>query len=100
MLETIQQAGRELLLLESSDWPFLVTTGQAREYAIGRFQHHVARYNKLIAVIESGKIDAEDERFLSMVEDLDNPFRNIDYTVFREQEIETDGSAALTQVAP
>ena len=35
--EVLNQAARELLLLESSDWPFLVTTGQAKEYAIERF---------------------------------------------------------------
>ena len=40
----LNQAARELLLLESSDWPFLVTTGQAPEYAIQRFTTHVARF--------------------------------------------------------
>src|SRR5207244_2808393 len=34
MASILSQCARELLLLESSDWPFLVTTGQAREYAI------------------------------------------------------------------
>ncbi len=33
-LGVLEQAAREMLLLESSDWPFLVTTGPAREYAI------------------------------------------------------------------
>ena len=31
--EILDQAARELLLLQSSDWPFLVTTLQAKEYA-------------------------------------------------------------------
>ena len=45
----LNQAARELLLLESSDWPFLVTTGQAKEYASQRFNEHVDRFNALLA---------------------------------------------------
>src|SRR5439155_1289317 len=37
------QAARELLLAQSSDWPFLVTTGQAADYAIERFRVHAQR---------------------------------------------------------
>ena len=86
MLEVIQQAARELLLLQSSDWPFLVTTGQAREYATGRFQHHLARFHRLVQIIESGKVSAEDERFLTTVKELDNPFPDINYRVFQDRE--------------
>lgn len=45
--ETALQALRELLLLEASDWPFLVTTGQAREYAEERFAQHLADFQAL-----------------------------------------------------
>jgi len=48
----LDQAARELLLLQSSDWPFLVTTGQAREYAIERFRQHVDRFNILLEEVE------------------------------------------------
>ena len=38
-----RQATRELLLAQSSDWPFLVTTGQAADYAVERFRcMHIA----------------------------------------------------------
>jgi 1,4-alpha-glucan branching enzyme len=46
--ELLNQAARELLLLQASDWPFLVTTGQAREYAIDRFKQHVDRFERLL----------------------------------------------------
>mgnify|MGYP006137796001 CR=1 FL=1 len=46
-LEVVDEERRELLLLQSSDWPFLVTTGQAKEYATQRFNEHVARFNEL-----------------------------------------------------
>ncbi len=36
----LKQLCRELLLLESSDWQFLITTGAARDYAEARFAEH------------------------------------------------------------
>src|SRR2546426_2069653 len=41
-----RQAVRELLLTQSSDWPFLVTTGQAADYAVERFRSHAHRYRR------------------------------------------------------
>jgi 1,4-alpha-glucan branching enzyme len=70
----LKQAGRELLLLQSSDWPFLVTTGQAKDYALERFNHHHDRFKALTDMIRFNKID---EAKLREFEDLDNPFPNI-----------------------
>ncbi len=42
-----QQLCRELLLLESSDWQFLITTGAARDYAEIRFLTHNDQFNEL-----------------------------------------------------
>ncbi|TAM61292.1 glycoside hydrolase family 57 protein [bacterium] len=53
----MEQAARELLLLASSDWPFLVTTGQARDYAVERFNTHVARFDALAAALDGGAAD-------------------------------------------
>ncbi len=53
----LNQTARELLLLESSDWPFLVTTGQARQYAIQRFTQHTERFTELVRSIERGQPD-------------------------------------------
>jgi 1,4-alpha-glucan branching enzyme len=54
----LAQSARELLLLQSSDWPFLVTTGQAKEYAVQRFRDHVDRFNALLDGLEAGHPDA------------------------------------------
>lgn len=48
----LAQAARELLLLQSSDWPFLITTGQAKRYAVERFDTHVARFRNLADALE------------------------------------------------
>lgn len=57
--ELAAQAGRELLLLASSDWPFLVTTAQARDYAIERFDTHVARFDALAAALDGQRADSD-----------------------------------------
>ncbi len=75
----LNQAAREMLLLQSSDWPFLVTTGQAREYAIQRFSQHVERYTKLVASLEAGGADVA---LANELYELDKVFPDIDYRVF------------------
>jgi len=75
----LNQTLRELLLLQSSDWPFLVTTFQAKDYAVERFEQHVANFNVLADMAETGKID---EAQLHALEEVDNPFANIDYRWF------------------
>ncbi len=86
MARVLAQAARELVLLQSSDWPFLVTTGQAKDYAVDRFQGHLARFERLIAIARSGSVSEEDLRFLEWTEDVDNPFPQISYRDFEERE--------------
>ena len=72
----LEQAARELLLLESSDWSFLVTTGQAKEYAIQRFTQHTERFNRLAESIEAGRPDIG---LATHYWELDRVFPNVDY---------------------
>lgn len=83
----LSQAARELLLLQSSDWPFLVTTGQANEYAIQRFNEHVERFNQMADLAQSGaSLDESTGRTLAALEERDNPFPAIDYRDFAERQ--------------
>jgi 1,4-alpha-glucan branching enzyme len=84
----LNQAARELLLLESSDWPFLITTGQAREYAIKRFQEHVERFETLADIALTGKINAAAQDYYHEVYELDNIFPDIDYRNFANRELQ------------
>jgi 1,4-alpha-glucan branching enzyme len=98
MLATLTQAGRELLLLESSDWPFLVTTGQASEYATRRFNAHVKRFDRLTHLLDEGTAESSAGRHLrARLELLDNPFPDLDYHVFRDR---GPGSAYLGPISP
>lgn len=75
----LNQAAREALLLQSSDWGFLITSGQAREYAIGRFNQHRDRFDTLARGLESGSPNAAQARELY---ELDKVFPDIDYRWF------------------
>jgi 1,4-alpha-glucan branching enzyme len=76
----LNQAIRELLLAQSSDWPFMMKTGQQADYAVKRFKDHVLRFLKLSDEIRSGRID---EIALKELEDRDNLFPALDYRSFR-----------------
>lgn len=79
----LAQAARELLLLEGSDWPFLVTTGQAKRYAMDRFNEHVERFDQLADAILAGTLT---EKLVASIEDIDNAFGDIDYHVFADRQ--------------
>ncbi|MBM2831281.1 MAG: hypothetical protein HW414_333 [Dehalococcoidia bacterium] len=82
----LNQAARELLLLESSDWPFLITTGQAKEYATNRFQEHLSRFNKMADVAASSQVNDAARNLCRELYELDNVFPDINYRVFASRE--------------
>ena len=47
----LAQATRELLLLQASDWQFLITTGAARDYAERRVAEHYADFKRLAEML-------------------------------------------------
>jgi 1,4-alpha-glucan branching enzyme len=75
------QLARELLLLQSSDWQFLITTWSARNYAETRFAEHYAHFTRLgqmlRLVAEDQPLRDEDERFLAAREALDWVFPDV-----------------------
>lgn len=75
----LNQAARELLLAQSSDWPFLISRQTAVPYAMRRFRGHIHRFHQLRAQISSGAID---EGWLQTIEAQDSLFPTLDYRVF------------------
>ena len=76
----LNQAARELLLAQSSDWAFIIKTGTMVDYAVRRTREHLLRFDKLYQQIKGGQVD---EGWLTMVESRDNLFPEIDYRVYR-----------------
>jgi 1,4-alpha-glucan branching enzyme len=50
----LAQAARELLLLQSSDWQFIISTGAAADYATRRFLGHAEDLEVLLSALEPG----------------------------------------------
>lgn len=76
----LNQAARELLLAQSSDWAFIMKTGTMTPYAVKRTKDHLGRFNRLYEQISAGRIE---EPFLREIEEKDNLFPEIDYTCYR-----------------
>ncbi|MFX1376938.1 MAG: 1,4-alpha-glucan branching protein domain-containing protein [Promethearchaeota archaeon] len=81
----LKQIARELILMEGSDWPFLLYTEQAKEYANQRFHHHHQRFLKLIwaakAFNEMNRISLSE---LEEIESIDSCFQDININYFRK----------------
>ena len=54
-MPVLAQAARELLLAQSSDWQFIISTGAAADYAIRRFTEHCDDAQALIAALAPGE---------------------------------------------
>jgi 1,4-alpha-glucan branching enzyme len=72
----LQQAARELLLAQSSDWPFILRTGTSPAYARKRVTDHILRFISLYELVIKGQMD---EAWLSQVEKMDNLFPDVNY---------------------
>jgi len=75
----LNQAARELLLAQSSDWAFIMKTGTMVEYAVRRTKEHVLRFLKLHDQIRQDRIDVN---WLSHVEGKNNIFPEIDFRIY------------------
>jgi 1,4-alpha-glucan branching enzyme len=75
----LNQAARELMLAQASDWAFIMRTGTTVQYATKRTTDHVSRFTALYDGLVGGKID---ERELAEIERRDNLFPDVDYRVY------------------
>jgi 1,4-alpha-glucan branching enzyme len=72
----LKQAARELLLAQSSDWPFILRTGTSPDYARKRVKDHLFRF---IALHEQLTSTSVDEHWLKTIEERDNLFPEVKY---------------------
>lgn len=71
----LNQAARELLLAQSSDWPFIMKTGTMVAYAEKRFKQHISRFNKICDDLLNKNIN---KNWLKEVESRDNIFSDME----------------------
>lgn len=79
MVRALKQAARELMLAQSSDWTFIMSTGTTVPYATRRFNEHIIRFTKLYDDIKGKKVDLG---YVSGLEAQDNIFPDVDFRLF------------------
>jgi len=75
--KNLSQMARELLLAQSSDWAFLMTTATATEYSVERTKEHIHNFWRLAKMVEENLFD---EDFCKEVEEKNSIF---DFLNFR-----------------
>ena len=75
----LDQAARELLLAQSSDWAFIMKTGTMVEYAVHRTKTHLLNFTTLYEGVLAGHID---EDRLRVLEGFHNVFPDLDYSIY------------------
>ncbi len=75
-------AAKELLILEASDWQFLISTVSARDYAELRLQRHAADFTAVASIADlvlTGRpVSAEHESLLDSLAKRDFLFKDVD----------------------
>ena len=75
----LNQAARELMLAQSSDWAFLMTNRAAAPYAEKRTRTHLHRFTRLYNMIRSGNLD---DGYVGRIFGLNPVFADMDYRVY------------------
>ncbi|HLS91388.1 MAG TPA: 1,4-alpha-glucan branching protein domain-containing protein [Limnochordia bacterium] len=76
----LNQAARELMLAQSSDWAFIMKTKTVVEYAVRRTKEHLHRFFLLADQLEHRSVDAS---FLAALESRDNLLPWVDFRSYR-----------------
>lgn len=77
--QALDQAARELLLAQSSDWAFIVTMGTTVPYAVRRFKTHAHHFQQLASAIERGQVEPS---LVKSITGEDPVFPWLDYRVY------------------
>ncbi len=80
----LNQAARELLLAQGSDWAFIMKTGAFEKYAQERTISHIGRFTRIYDDI---KKDSIDPGWLGHIEAADNIFPDLDYLNFTKSDL-------------
>ncbi len=74
----LNQAVREMLLAQSSDWISMAESGLNPAYGVNRIKEHLYNFNKLYSSVLSGNIN---ENWLASIERKNSLFKNIEYSL-------------------
>jgi 1,4-alpha-glucan branching enzyme len=92
-LHALNQAARELLLSQASDWAFMINSGTMGDYPSRRIKSHLEHFHQLKEQVEKAAVD---EEWVERLENENNIFPGIEtFAAFR-----TNGIAPRTVIQP
>jgi 1,4-alpha-glucan branching enzyme len=78
----LNQAARELMLAQTSDWPALLSAGLADDERAPRWRTYLARFTQLAEIARRERLSHGERFLLEQLEELDGPFPNLNYRMF------------------
>ena len=78
----LNQAAREVLLAQASDWPFLLRAGKSGSFARKQIEDAVTNFNRIYEMLCANTVGTE---WLTRLEKRNNIFPSINYRVFRHK---------------
>jgi len=75
----LNQAAREVLLSQASDWPFIIHAGTTVSYAKRRIREHLQNFTRIYDALCSGVVSTE---WLTKLEKRNIVFPELDYRIF------------------
>ncbi len=82
-LRALNQAARELMLSQASDWPFIMKTGTTVPYATKRVKEHLANFATIYEGLRRNAVNTE---WLTRMERKNNLFSDLDYRLFGDSQ--------------
>ncbi len=83
----LDQAAREVLLAQGSDWPFIMRGDASVSYAVRRVKEHIYNFTRIYDSLSRGNVATA---WLTRIERKNNVFPELDYRSFR-----SNGSAPM-----
>jgi len=78
----LNQAAREVLLSQASDWPFIMKMGSTVPYAVQRVREHLFNFTKIYEDLCRNTVNTE---WITRIEKRNNLFPDLDYRIFRKK---------------
>ena len=75
----LNQAAREVLLMQASDWAFIMKTGTTVPYAVRRMREHISNFNRIYTDLLANAVDLE---WIGQLEKRNTVFPEIDYRIY------------------
>jgi len=77
----LNQAAREVLLSQASDWPLIIRSGTTVGYAQRRVKEHLANFTQIYESLSANTMDTE---WLTSLEKRNNIFPDLNYRIFQK----------------